>query len=163
MLLSYIVAVPCYDIERSMLLRRSKELATKLVYDIPVLVVLDLVVRNRVEEISCVRETIGTERTELGKLKVGTPDLENVPTRRPIWKVDLVFLTTLDNADLAWLDEELTELSLDVEGTLLRNDKEVTVRINECTLGHGGVGAVYVAVEIELVLLVCEEQLPERT
>ena len=145
MISSYVVAVPCYDIEGSMLLRRGEELATKLVYNIPVLVVLDLVVCNRVEEVPSVCETIGTKRTKFRKLKVGAPDFEDVSTRRPIWEIDLVFLTTLDDADLAGLHEQLTELGLNVESTLLGDNEEVAVGVDEGTLVHGGIGAVDVA------------------
>ena len=148
MISSYVVAVPCYDIEGSMLLRRGEELATKLVYNIPVLVVLDLVVCNRVEEVPSICKTIGSERTKFRKLKVGAPDLENVTTRRPVREVNLVFLTTLDNADLAGLHEQLSKLGLNVESTLLGDNEEVAVGVNESTLVHGGVGAVDVAVKV---------------
>lgn len=52
--------------------------------------------------------------------------LLDVTARRTIGKLDLELETALDDTDLSRADHEVTELSADVEATLLGDDEEVS-------------------------------------
>lgn len=139
--MTYVVAVPRDDVEGTVVLGALEELSSQLVDDLPRL--LDyLVLGNRVKEVAGIGKTVGTQRTQLGELKVGTPNLEDVATGRTVGKLDSEAETALDDDNLSGLDEERTELGLDVQGTLLRDDQEVTVRVDEGLLDHALVGNV---------------------
>ena len=70
---TYIVTVPCHNIERRMVLCALEELAPKLVNDFPRLL-LNLVFSNRMQEVPRVCQPIGAEGAEFRKLEVGSPD-----------------------------------------------------------------------------------------
>jgi len=118
--------VPRHDIEGAVVLGALEELSSQLVDDLPRLLG-DFVLGNRMEEVPGVGEAVRTKRTQLGELKVGTPDLEDVATGRAVGKLDSEAETTLDHEDLTRLDEERAKLGLDVQGALLGDDEEVTV------------------------------------
>lgn len=118
---THVVAVPCDHVKGAVVLLADEELAAQLVDNLPWVVFRHLVMRYRAEEVSCVGKSISTQRTQLGKLKVGAPDLENVATGWSL-DIDLESLPALDDADLARLDVELAELGLDVQCTFLSDD-----------------------------------------
>lgn len=64
-----IVPMPRYNIKRRVFLAALEELATHLVHNLPVLF-LDLIFRNRVQEVARIRKTVRAQRTELGKFEV---------------------------------------------------------------------------------------------
>jgi hypothetical protein len=66
---TYIVTVPCHNVERRVILSALEELAAELVDDFP-RCLLNLVFGNRVKEVPRVRQTVCAQRTQLGKFEV---------------------------------------------------------------------------------------------
>lgn len=136
---TYVVAVPCNDVEGAVVLLALEELATELVHNLPWVVLGDLVVRNWAQEVPCVGQTVCTQRSQLWKLVVRTPNLQNVTPGGSL-DVDLEALSALDDADLTRLHVHHTEFGLNVQSTLLWDDEEITVAVDEGSLLHGLVG-----------------------
>lgn len=134
-LVRHVVSVPGDDIKWTVTLAALEELAPKLVHDAPRIIVRHLVGGDGVQKVAGVGKAISAEWTELGKLKVGAPDLQDVASRGAL-NVDLESLATLDDADLSRLHVEESKLGLDVQRPLLGHDKEVTVRVDEGILVH---------------------------
>lgn len=122
----HVVTMPCNDIEGTVVLLAGEVLATHLVDDLPWVVLGDVVLGLGMEEVTAVCKTIGSERSQFRKLEVRAPDLQDVASCWSLY-VDLESLTALDDADLARLNVQGTELSLDIKGSLLRNDEVVAV------------------------------------
>lgn len=138
---TYIVAVPCNHIKRTVVLGAEEELPIQLIYNFPFFL-LNLVLGFWVKEVTSIRKTVGTERAQFGQFEVCSPDLEDVSTGWSIRKVDTESLAALNDYYLARLHKEWTKLSLDVQAPLLRDDQEVSVRVDEGSLVHIFVGSV---------------------
>lgn len=79
-----------------------------------------------------------TQRTQVRELPDGAPDLRDIATGDIMARgtSDSKADSTRDHTDLAGLQEELTQLRLDVQVAQLRNNQEVTVRVAECPMVH---------------------------
>lgn len=133
--------MPCHDVERAVVLGALEEFASQLVDNLPRLLG-DLVFGHGSQEVTRVRETVGTQRSQFRKFELASPDLSDVSSRRPVGKLDSEANTTWDHDDLTRLDEERPEFGLDIEGTLLWNDKELAVGVDERLLDHACVGDI---------------------
>lgn len=141
-----IIPGPGDNIEGIVLLKRSEEFAAKLVDNFVFVGGVERVCCGGIEEISGVGKTVGTERTELGKLEVRSPDFANVTTRWTIDESHGESETSRNDADLTWLNPKLSEFGGDIENSLLRNDEVVTVtvdigRVCHVFVAHIGVGS----------------------
>lgn len=65
--------MPCYNIERGVVLSALEELAAKLVNDFPRFM-LNFILCNGVKEISRIRQSIRTQRAQFWEFKVRPPD-----------------------------------------------------------------------------------------
>lgn len=104
----------------------KEELPVQLVDDLPFFQ-LDLVLSFGVKEVSSVCKAICTKRAQFGQFEVCSPNFEDVSTRWPIRKLNSEPLASLDNHDLARLHKKRTELSQNVQASLLRDNEEVSV------------------------------------
>lgn len=131
-----VVSVPCDNVEWSVLLLGSEELAIELGEDGPVIGGVLVESSNWSLEIACVGEAVGTDWAETWELEVALVELENITTDWAVWKSNTVTDTTWDDSNLVWTEEDVTELGLDVENTVLENDEEVTVGRVEGLVAH---------------------------
>jgi hypothetical protein len=146
----HIVSVPGDHIKGAVVLFAFEEFATKLVHDFPRVVFGDRVVRNRAQEVPSVGQSIGTDRSKLWQLEVGTPNLQDI-TSGWSFDIDLESLTSLYDTNLSWLDVQFSELGLDVQCALLSHNQEVTIRVDKSFVLHRDVGCKDV----------CRDALPE--
>lgn len=130
--------MPGDHIKGAVVLFALEELATELVHDFPRVVFGDRVVRNRGQEVSSVGQSVGTDRSKFWQLKVCPPNLEDVASGWP-FDVDLEALASLYNANLSWLDVQLSELGLDIQCALLSHNQEVAVGVDKRFVIHRNV------------------------
>lgn len=130
-----VVAVPRNHVKGAVPLGAVEELASQLVYNVPRVVLGHLVGGDGMQKVAGIGETVCAEGAELGQLKAGAPDLEDVASGRTL-DADAKSLSALDDADLARLHVQETKLGLDVEGALLRHNEKVTIGIDKGSLGH---------------------------
>lgn len=133
--------MPGDHIKRIVVLGTPEELPTKLVHNLP-WVLRNLVMSNRAQKVSWIGQSIRTQGSQLRQLKASSPDFQNVSTGGTIRELHAETETTLNDDNLARLNKERTKLGLDIEGTLLRDDQELAVRVDEGLLFHAGVGNV---------------------
>lgn len=138
--------MPSNNIEWVVVLGALEKLSTELIHNLPRFLG-NFIMGNGTQEIPCISQPISTKRTKLRKLKAGTPNFQNVAARGSIRKVYAETQTALNNNQLAGLHVQLTELSLDIKCTLLRNNQELAVRVDECLLGHVGISDINVSSE----------------
>lgn len=141
--IGYIVSVPSDDVERGMILGAVEQCSSNFVCDIPSTLV-DIEASQREFKVSRVRKTVCTKRSELGEDVVGTKNLLDISSRRPIGKVDLEFETALDYEELSRPHHNPAELGLDVKSSQLRNDEKVAVAVAERLFVHGRVREIHV-------------------
>lgn len=138
--------MPGDHIERVVVLCTLEKLATKLVHNLPWFLG-NLVMCNRTQKVPRVSQSIRTQWAQLRQLEAGAPDFEDVSTGGPVWQFHPETETALNNNNLAGLDKERTELGLDIESALLRDNQKLAVRVDESLLLHAGVGNVDVCCE----------------
>lgn len=138
---THIVSMPSYNIIWAVVLSTPEELSPKLVNNFPRLL-SHLILSNRAQKVPPICKTIRTKGSQLREFKLRTPDLQDIPTRGTIWKIDAKADTALDNNNLTWLHKDGTEFSLNVECSLLWNNEKFTVGVNKCLLLHACVGDV---------------------
>ena len=125
-LVGHVVPMPSNHIKRGVILSTAEELATKLVNNLPRIIVGDLELCLGVKEVTRIGKTIRTQGSKLWQFEVGTPYLQDVTSRRPL-DCNPKAETTLNDTNLARLNVKRPELRLDIQGALLWNDKEVPV------------------------------------
>lgn len=131
--------MPGDHIKGAVILFAFEVLATQFVHNLPRVVFGDRVVRNRGEEVSSVGQTIGSNCTKFWQLKVCTPNFEDVASSRA-FDANLESLTSLDDADLSWLDVQFSELGLNVQCALLSHNQKVAIRVDKCFVLHRDIG-----------------------
>ena len=141
---TYIVSVPGHHIKRRMSLSTFKELPSQFVHDLPSFF-LDFELGFRREEITWVGKAIGTKGSQFRQIEVRTPYFKNITPGRPIWEFNAESLTSHDNADFSRLNVERPKFRLDVETSLLGNNQEVTIGVDEGFLLHTFVGRIDVS------------------
>lgn len=145
---AYIVAMPCHNIERTMILRAAKELASHLIDNLPQLLAILIVLRYGRQEVPSIRQPIRTQRAQLREFKPTTPYFKDVPTHRlALRQTHAKTQTALNNHNLTRLHEKWTEFGLDIQCALLRDDEELAICVDEGFLRHASVGCVDVCGE----------------
>lgn len=138
------IAMPCDQIEWTVVLLQAVVPSSVLVHNFPVTAQLVVNVGNRVQEVSWVGKTMATQRSQIRQLPHATPNLGDVPSSllhsRP--KSDSESHTSLNNTDLSRLQENHSKLSLNVQISLLGAEEEVTICVAESSLLHGCVDGI---------------------
>jgi hypothetical protein len=140
---TYVISMPSNHIEWTVVLGALEELSTELINNLPGLLG-NFIMGNGAQEVPCISQPIGAQRPELWKLEAGSPDLENISSRRAIRQLHAEAKTTLNDNKLPRLDIEFTEFSLNVQCTLLRDDQKLAIGVDEGLLCHARVGRVHV-------------------
>lgn len=117
-LVRVVVAVPRYYIERTVILCRIEKSPAKFDRDDPIRLIV-LISRDRCLKIACIRQTIGSDRAELGKLKVALEELKNVSSTWPFGQVYAISNSSRDHRDLPGTNEKPAKFSLNVKCALL--------------------------------------------
>lgn len=136
--------MPCYNIKWRVALGALEELASKLVDNLPSLL-LDLVLSLGIEEVSGVGQAIGTERTKLRELPAGSPKFQNIASNGSFRERYSDLLPLLHDTDLSRLNIERPEFGLNVQCSLLWNDHPIAVRVHERLLLHAGVCHIHMS------------------
>lgn len=133
--------MPCNKIKRTMILLKSVIQPVRLINHGPILMQIFINVRNRVQEIPRVRQSMTTKRTQVREFPSRSPYLGDVPSRNRMARAQTHSKadSARDYTDLARLDEQLPQLGLDIQVTQLRYYKEVSVRIAEGSVVHIGI------------------------
>lgn len=138
--------MPRDDIEGTMVLINGIMNAIVLVdngeWDVQVLVDM----RLRIQEVPRVRQPVATERAKIWQFPNGTPDLGDVAAcrRGAFRQADPEPDAARDDGNLPRLNEQPSQLGLDVKGTELRRKQEVSVGIAVGLVFHRGVDHVHI-------------------
>jgi hypothetical protein len=142
-----------------MLLLADEELAGELVHNLPRLL-LNLVLGYWVQEVSSVGKSVCAKWTEFWKLELRAPNFwtnqlfvvfsqisasltQNVTSCRSL-NLDSEPLSSLNHTNLARLHIHRPKLSQNVQGSLLRYDQEIAVRVDRRSLVHARIAKVRV-------------------
>jgi hypothetical protein len=133
--------MPSDNIERTVVLRALEELATKLIHNLPGLLG-NLILSNGAQEVPRISQAISAQGPKLRQFEACTPDFKDIATRGAVGEFYTETQATLDNDDLAGLDKQGSKLSLNIEGTLLWNNEELSIRVDKGLLLHAGVSNI---------------------
>jgi hypothetical protein len=138
------IAMPCNQVERTVILLQTVVFSVVLVDNRPVSTQLFVNVSNGIQEVSGVGKTVASQRTQIGQLPHTTPDLCDVSSSllHSRSESNSESHTSLDDADLSRLQENHSKLSLYVQVSLLSADEEIAIGVAECSLLHGCIDGV---------------------
>lgn len=136
--------MPCHEIERAVVLLNGYELAVRLVDDLPAHMQFIVDGSHWVQKVTRIGHSMATKGSEIWKLPHRAPHLSDVASCYLCIRgeVEAEPDSSLYDANLSWLQKNLSHLSLDVEIALLRADQEVAVSVAECPSFHVGVDHV---------------------
>lgn len=130
-------AVPCYYIEWGVILSSSEQMTVELgEYGVRSCAVF-FERCNRSLEVSSICKVVGSNWAEFGELEVTLVELEDVASDGAFGQRDIVSDTSWDHADLIWSNEDVTELCLDVQHSVLCHYQKVPIcRIESLLFVH---------------------------
>lgn len=116
-----VVSVPRDHVERRVILFANKERANELGHDCEVDVLSVFESSHGVQKVTWVCEAVGTNRAEIGDLKVVVVHLQHVAARVTVGQADLERDAARHDADFTGEDFEHAKFGANIETTLLRD------------------------------------------
>lgn len=138
------IAVPGDQVKGAMILVNRRQFSIRLVHDFVINLQVVVDGSHRVQKVPGVGQAMAAQRAQVRQLPHGSPHFGNVASSYfGIWsQVQAEANSSLDDADLAWLQEYHAHLRFDIQVSQLCADEEVAVRVAERSLLHARVDHV---------------------
>lgn len=130
--------MPGHQIEWGMVLLNGIIDTVRLVHNGPVLMEVFIDVRNGMQKVSRVSQSMPSKGAQVGQLPAGSPNLSDISTGNTVTRTKPNSETDAarNDTDLTRLQEQLAQLCLDIQISQLSDDQEVTIRVAECPVVH---------------------------